>query len=168
MYNPFNTQSTITDESTLKPAKILYGISAQYKTQLKSCHFKLVVYFDKKPDGSYYTITEKQYKKHRRFIPSFDFKNGHSAKSITDHLTAYNNLIEYIIKNKDSITKAMLIECDYINKLEKTFVICNPKQMAFADFREPLFSNPNDNNNVFFLGIKGDYIRTDKMRNHAE
>lgn len=164
MYNPFNTNSNNTDEKTLPGNKQLYGIAAQYKNQLAGCKFKLVVYFDLKPNSEYYTSIEKQYMKHRRFIPSFDFKNGHAAKSITDHLTAYNNLIEYMLKNAKRITKVMLIENDYTNKLEKTFIVCNPNQMAFADFREPLFSAPDGNGNIYFQGIQGQYIRIDKMR----
>lgn len=164
MYNPFTKESNCTDEKTLPGTKQLYGIAAQYKNQLAGCKFKLVVYFDLKPNGEFYTSIEKQYMKHRRFIPSFDFKNGHAAKSITDHLTAYNNLIDYMLKNAKRITKVMLIENDYTNKLEKTFIVCNPNQMAFADFREPMFSAPDGNGNIYFQGIQGQYIRIDKMR----
>lgn len=164
MYNPFTKESNCIDEKTLPGTKQLYGIAAQYKNELSKCKFKLVVYFNVKANGEYYTSIEKQYMKHRRFIPSFDFKNGHAAKSITDHLTAYNNLIDYMLKNAKRITKIMLIENDYINKLEKTFVICNPNQMAFADYREPQFTEPDGNGNIFFKGIQGEYIRIDKMR----
>lgn len=155
-YNPFNIKSTCTDEKTIS-VKPLYGIAAQYKNQLSNCKFKLVVYFDKKGNGEFYSTIEKHYMKHRRFIPSFDFKNGTNSKSITDHLQAYNNLIEYMVKNSGSITKCLLIENDYINKLEKTFIICNPNQMVYADFREPLFTNADSNGNIFFNGIAGEY-----------
>lgn len=166
MYNPFNSTNTSTDENAINK-KQLFGIAAQYKNQLASCKFKLVVYFDKKANGEYYSITERQYMKHRRFIPSFDFKNGTSAKSITDHLQGYNNLIDYMMKNRAVIQKVMLIENDFINKTENTFIICNPNQMAFADYREPIFSEPDGNGNIFFKGIKGQYIRIDKMLKHG-
>lgn len=164
MYNPFTNNATSIDENNIKQSNApLSGIAAQYKTQLQGCKFKLIVYFDKKPSGEFYTTIEKQYMKHRRPIPSFDFKNGTSRKSITDHETAYNNLVKYMIDKKTNISKCMLIYNDYINKQEKTIFICNPNKMDQADFREVKFTAPDENNNIFFEGIIGQYIRIDNM-----
>ena len=168
MYNPFTTNPTGTDENIIKHTSAPSGIAAQYKTQLEGCKFKLIVYFDKKPNGEFYTTIEKQYMKHRRPIPSFDFKNGTSRKSITDHQTAYDNLVKYMIDKKNNISKCMLIYNDYINKQEKTIFICNPNKMDQADFREVIFTKPDDNGNIFFDGIIGQYIRIDSMISYGK
>lgn len=167
MYNPFNSKTTCTDESTINinsDGKQLFGIAQQYKKQLGTSKFKLIVYWERNTKGEFYTFLDKQYKKNRRYIPSFDFKNGVGGKTITDHELGYNNLVQYCLEKAHLMEKAILILNDYINEQELTILNFNPKDIQRSVFVAPIFKPMNENGYIYFDKLENEPIRIDKMR----
>lgn len=145
-----------------KSNKPLHGIAAQYKDKIGTSKFKLICYFNCKKDGSFYSSIEKERKLHRRTIPSIDFYNGISGVSRTDHEIAYNALLTYCLQNAARLDKAMLIVNDYIEELELTILLFNPKHIAASQSVTPVFKE--DDKGKWFNGLDGNALRIDQMR----
>lgn len=145
-----------------KSNKPLHGIAAQYRDKLGTSKFKLICYYNVKKDGSFYSIAEKQMKKHRRPIPSIDIYNGISGIVRTDHEIAYNTLLTYCLQNVARLEKAMLIVNDYANGEELTILLFNPQLIAASQSIQPVFKDVESGR--IYCGLDGNPLRVDKMR----
>lgn len=150
------------DKVDKKSNKPLHGIAAQYRDKLTTCKFKLICYYNQKKDGSFYSVAEKQMKKHRRPIPSIDIYNGISGVVRTDHEIAYNSLLTYCLQNAARLEKAMLIVNDYASGEELTILLFNPQVVIASQSVQPVFKDVD--NGRIYCGLDGNPLRVDKMR----
>lgn len=96
------------------------GILLKPKHEPDTTKFKLVVWYDKKPSGEYYTQFEKASNKNRKYHDSIDFiltPGGY----ITRHDEAYNKLLNHLEKWKENIIRAQLFMNDFVN--DKQYLI---------------------------------------------
>lgn len=142
--------------------KQIYGIAAEYKKQLNTSKFKLVVYFKKDKQGNFYSQYDKQLNKNRRYIPSFDFINN-SGKMVQNHEIGFKKLIDYVIINIDNISNANLILNDFVNELELTIIKFDCKNLQFSNYVNPIFKTNDKTQGVYFSHLEGEAIRVDKM-----
>lgn len=140
----------------------VYGKAAQYKKQLATCKFKLVVYFNVDKSGRHYTQLEKDQNKNRQYIPSLDYYNE-AGKPIIRHDIAHNQLIDYCLQKADRIQSATLYLLDYIFETESTIFVFNSKNIALSQYINPIFKN-HVNGGVFVDKLETAPIRVDKMR----
>lgn len=138
------------------------GVAAQYQNLLDTCKFKLVLYFIKKKDGTYYTDFEIKAKHNRKPIPSIDL-SGVSGHYRLDHEAAYNTLIDkYFIENIDNVFTAMLFVMDYVDETETMIMEFNPKYPVKNKSVIPRFVNKGEHR--VFDHLEGKAIRIDKIR----
>lgn len=142
--------------------KQLYGIAQEYKKQLNTSKFKLVVYFKKNKQGQYFTQYEKQQNKNRRYIPSFDFINI-GGKMVQNHELGFKKLIDYVMTNVDNISNANLILNDFVNELELTIIKFDCKNLQFSNYVNPIFKTNEKTQGVYFDYLEAEPIRVDKM-----
>lgn len=154
-----NKQINQVDKKSNKP---LHGIAAQYRDKLGTCKFKLICYYNQKKDGTFFSIAEKQAKKHRRPIPSIDIYNGIGGVVRTDHEIAYNTLLTYCLQNAARLEKAMLIVSDYVEGLELTILMFNPQLIYASQSVTPVFKDFNGGR--VYDGLDGAPLRVDQMR----
>lgn len=88
--------------------------------------FKIVAYWNVRKDGTYYTQLEKDLKKHRKYIDSWDYSITEGGKTITNHEQAFFKLYVYAQKNIARAEKILI----YMNDLaeEKQYLICKLEQ----------------------------------------
>lgn len=142
--------------------KQTYGIAAEYKKQLNTSKFKLVVYFNKDKQGNYFNQYDKQLNKNRRYIPSFDFINCNGTM-VQNHEVGFKKLIDYVVTNIDNISNANLILNDFINEIELTIIKFDCKNLQFSNYVNPIFKTNDKTQGVYFSHLEGEAIRVDKM-----
>lgn len=96
------------------------GILAKPKHEPDTTKFKLVVFYEKKPNGEYWTQYEKAEKKNRKYHDSIDFILT-PVGYVTRHDEALNKLLHHIEKFKDNISTALLYMNDFAN--DKQYLI---------------------------------------------
>lgn len=115
------------------------GILVKPKHEPDSTKFKLVVYYDKKPNGEHYTQFEKASNKNRKYHDSIDFiltPGGY----VTRHDEALNKLLHHLEKYKSNIINAMLFMNDHVN--DKQFCIGKfSKDENKNQFIQPIFKH---------------------------
>lgn len=146
-----------------KSNKPVYGKAAEYKKQLAACKFKLVVYFNQDKTGRYFTQVEKDAKKNRQYIPSFDYVNQ-GGRLVVNHDIAHTQLIEYCLQNASRIQSARMILNDYINEEELTIFVFDPKNIGLSKYCYPIFKEQPQTGGVFFSHCDVAPVRVDKMR----
>lgn len=142
--------------------KQTYGIATEYKKQLSTSKFKLVVYFNKDKQGNYFNQYDKQLNKNRRYIPSFDFINC-NGKMVQNHEIGFKKLIDYVMTNVDNISNANLILNDFVNELELTIIKFDCKNLQFSNYVNPIFKTNDKTQGIYFSHLEGEAIRVDKM-----
>jgi len=142
--------------------KQTYGIAAEYKKQLNTSKFKLVVYFKKDKQGNYFNQYDKQLNKNRRYIPSFDFIN-YNGKMVQNQEIGFKKLVDYVMTNIDNISNANLILNDFVNELELTIIKFDCKNLQFSNYVNPIFKTNDKTQGVYFSHLESEAIRVDKM-----
>lgn len=142
--------------------KQTYGIAAEYKKQLNTSKFKLVVYFKKNKQGNYFNQYDKQLNKNRRYIPSFDFINC-NGKMVQNQEIGFKKLVDYVITNIDNISNANLILNDFINEIELTIIKFDCKNLQFSNYVNPIFKTNAKTQGIYFSHLEAEPIRIDKM-----
>jgi hypothetical protein len=85
--------------------------------------FKIVAYWNVKPSGQYYSVIEKNFKQHRKYIDSFDYVATEGGKTITRHDEAFYKLLVYAKKNINRADKILIYMNDFTT--EKQYLIAN-------------------------------------------
>jgi len=115
------------------------GILLKAKHEPDTTKFKLVVWYDKKPNGEYYTQFEKAANKNRKYHDSIDFILT-PAGYVTRHDEALNKLLHNLEKYKDNILNAMLLMNDFVN--DKQYCIGKfSKDETKNKFIQPIFKS---------------------------
>lgn len=96
------------------------GILLKPKHEPDTTKFKLVVFYDKKPNGDHYTQFEKASNKNRKYHDSIDYILT-PAGYVTRHDEALNKLLQHLEKYKENIDRALLFMNDHVN--DKQFLI---------------------------------------------
>lgn len=97
-------------------------IICQKKTYLSdNTKFKIVAYWNVKPNGQYWTIAEKNLRMHRKYIDSYDYHTTKEGRTITRHDEAFYKLLVFAEKNISKAEKMLI----YMNNLadEKQYLI---------------------------------------------
>ncbi len=121
-----------------------------------STKFTLCVYWQRKPDGSFYNVQEINAKRHRKYIDSYDYHIGEGFKSITRHDEAFYKLLVYAQKNIHNIVKAVIFLNEFVER--KQYMIAKLSQNELdCQIVYPSFTNPADTplNHVYVDGLKG-------------
>jgi hypothetical protein len=160
--NNFNLSSLQAQQINRETRPQISGKAAQYKKQLATCKFKLVVYFNVDKAGRYYTQPEKDANKNRQYIPSLDYYNEAGRPTIR-HDIAHTQLIDYCLQKADRIQSATLYLLDYIEETEQTIFVFNAKNIALSQYINPIFKT-HEAGGVFFNGLESAPLRVDKMR----
>lgn len=126
-----------------------------------STKFTLCVYWQKKPNGQYYSVPEINAKQHRKYIDSYDYHIGEQYRSITRHDEAFYKMLVWIQKRIANASKAVIYMNDHGN--EKQY--CIAKLCADEDQCKivyPTFSDPSDNplGHVYVTGLNGPPLDT--------
>lgn len=78
--------------------------------------FKLIVWYERKRNGEFYTITEMRENKNRKYHDSIDFIE-YKGETVTRHDIAYNKLIDHVKAYKNNILRVWLMFNDFgLNK----------------------------------------------------
>lgn len=96
------------------------GILAQPKKEFDSTAFKLVCWYNQKPNGIFYTQQEIDANKNRKYHDSIDFILTTSG-NVTRHDEALNKLLHHLEKYKQRIINAWLFYNDHVN--DKQYLI---------------------------------------------
>ncbi len=160
--NNFNLSSLQAQQINRETRPQISGKAAQYKKQLTTCKFKLVVYFNCDKSGRYYTQMEKDANKNRQYIPSLDTYNE-GGRPVIRHDIAHSQLIDYCLQKCDKIQSATIYLLDYYAELEQTIFVFNPKNIALSQYVNPIFKT-HASGGVFVDGLESPPIREDKMR----
>lgn len=79
-----------------------------------STKFKLCVYYSHKPDGSPYSVIDKNLKKHRKYHDSYDYVHTTNGKTVTRHDLSFNKLLHHVEKYKSHIEFALMYVNDFV------------------------------------------------------
>lgn len=142
-----------------KPKQV-YGIAAQYKTQLSKCAFKLIIYWKVKKDGTPYAQHEISSYANLKKIPSIDFD---TYKRI-NHEDAYNALLDKVYNEAHRMFKAILVYCDYFNSQEHWIASFDCTNLVRSTLLPVHFKAKDEYGNIRFDYYEGQPIRLDKMR----
>jgi len=127
------------------------GILLKPKHEPDTTKFKLVVWYDKKLSGEYFTQFEKASNKNRKYHDSIDFiltPGGY----VTRHDEALNKLLHHLEKWKDNISSAMLLMNDFTN--DKQYCIGKfSKDETKNQFIQPLFKHYPEQKAVFAFDL---------------
>lgn len=115
------------------------GILARRKHEPDTTKFKLICWYEQKPNGEYYSEGEKMQNKNRKYHDSIDFiltPGGY----ITRHDEALNKLLHHLEKYKHKILNAWLLMNDFVN--DKQYLIGKfHKDESKNQFVQPIFTN---------------------------
>ena len=78
--------------------------------------FKIVAYWNYKPNGQFWSIVEKNMKQHRKYIDSFDYVASAEGRTITRHDEAFYKLLVYAEKYVSRAEKILI----YMNDLSQS------------------------------------------------
>jgi hypothetical protein len=137
------------------------------KTETNSCSighvrnqtaFKICAYFEKKPNGVYYTKFEIEQKKNRKYIDSYDYITTSNAVNITRHDEAYKKQNDFFNRNVSNMLSAFHFAI--INGKEFCIKkIIHKKMVAVV---EPHFYIGKQPNSIVVIGLKGAPISLNK------
>lgn len=125
--------------------------------------FKLVIYWNLKPDGTPYSVFEKQRRMNRKYIYSYDYTDV-GGYNTTDHRLAMNKLLDKMKRQKDAIDKAFLIMNDWENNKELTIGDFPNGDKEQGNFVHPCFSKPNEKGHRYVHSLPREPLRIDEMR----
>lgn len=140
------------------------GILTKPKHEPDTTKFKLVVWYDKKPNGEFYTQFEKASNKNRKYHDSIDFILT-TKGNVTRHDEALNKLLHHLEKYKDNISTAMLMMNDQAN--DKQYCIGKfSKDETKNKFVQPLFKHYANTGHVFAFDLLAPALSEYKLKRH--
>lgn len=141
------------------------GILLKPKHEPDTTKFKLVVYYDKKPNGEHYTQFEKASNKNRKYHDSIDILLT-TKGYVTRHDEALNKLLHHLEKYKDNISTALLMMNDFAH--DKQFCIGKFfKDETKNQFVQPTFTHYKEKDCVFCTGLLGAPLSEYTLKRHA-
>ncbi len=126
-----------------------------------STKFTLCIYWERKPDGTFYNVNEINAKRNRKYIDSYDYHNTASFKTITRHDEAFYKIMVFAQQNIHKAFKALIYLNDFAG--EKQYLIaklCKDElqcQMVFPSFTD---ESDNPQGHVYVSGLNGPPLGT--------
>lgn len=152
-------ESSINDLLGLDKHKTVNGKAAEYKRLLKTCKFKIALYFTYDKWNKPYTVQEKMNKKHRRYVPSLDKING-----IVDEKKAYNVLIDYCMRKYDRLDAAQIYLVDRVNGLEHYIFRFDARQIMNSECIPLDFKNNDTTGGTYFNKFLNTPLRSEPIK----
>lgn len=124
--------------------------------------FKLVCFYSHKPDGSPYSIAEKQTNRNRKYHDSYDFVHTKQQVTITRHDLAFLKLVEHVDKHWRKIDTCMLFYNDFQNRKEVKIGQWYKSDFDKTQLMQPIYDKRGIH--VHCIGIEGGGIQTYELR----
>lgn len=126
--------------------------------------FKLCVWYNYKPDGTPYSIIEKNNNRNRKYHDSIDFVPTQTPTGIeyaTRHDLAFEKLFNHLTYYSSKIDKALMFVNDFMRE-EQLLIINWHSDINRTKFVNPLFKQLNGQ--IFFEGLSCQPLRIDKLK----
>lgn len=120
--------------------------------------FKICAYYEKKPNGQYYSAFEIQQRQNRKYHDSFDYITTKNALTITRHDEAYKKQNDFFNRNVHNMLTAF--QFAIINGEEFCIKKIVHKKLVAAV--EPQFYIGKQPNSIIVVGLKGKPIKLGK------
>lgn len=117
--------------------------------------FKIVAYYEKKPNGEYYSAYEIATKQNRKYHDSFDYYTTRDSITVTRHDEAYKKQDKFFAENIHNMFSALqfaIIE-------GKEYCIRKIVHKKLVAIVEPHFYIGKQKDSIILWGLKGEAIK---------
>lgn len=127
--------------------------------------FKLIVWYERKRNGEFYTITEMRENKNRKYHDSIDFIK-YKGENVTRHDIAYNKLLEHVKTYKANILRCWLLFNDFGNNKQYLTAIYDKYDKQKNIIVKPIFEVYNSVN-VFATSLESAPLQVFDLKSYT-